>query len=111
MFVTSETIREVHGIRANEKQSIIDFLQGAVYSWCKNKPDKWFSLRDFMGGENYYWEGIPLIALYNKHSSKTTAVKDAGKDGGWLLKKVIHEDKRKFKTKVENLIRKYKWIK
>ena len=110
MLLNDTTIREVYEITDREREKIMDYLQGAVYCWCKNKPNEWFSLRDFMGGENYYWEGTPLIALYNKHSSKTTAVKDAGKDGGWLLKKVIHRDERKFETKVESLVRQYKWV-
>lgn len=37
------------------------------------------------------------------------AVKDAAKDSGWLLKKVIINDKRKFYTKKEGLVRQYKW--
>jgi len=108
-------IREVYEITDEEKQRIIDFLQGAVYCWCKNRPDEWFSMRDLMGGENYYWQGTPLHVLYSKHENKVkpweTAVKDAGKDSGWILKKVINNDQRKFETKKEELIRKYKWIK
>jgi hypothetical protein len=107
-------IRDVYEISEQEKQSIIDFLQGAVYCWCKNRPDEWFSMRDLMGGDNYYWEGTPLLVLYTKHENKgkdsETAVKDAGKDSGWLLKKVIDQDQRQFETKKEELIRKYKWI-
>ena len=108
-------IREVYEITDTEKKRIIDFLQGAVYCWCKNRPDEWFSMRDLMGGENYYWEGTPLLVLYSKHESKgkhwETAVKDAGKDSGWILKRVISNDKRLFETKKEELIRKYRWIK
>lgn len=37
-------------------------------------------------------------------------VGEAGKDGGWLLKKVVDKDKRKFETKEEDMIRKYRWI-
>lgn len=107
-------IREVYEITDEEKQRIIDFLQGAVYCWCKNRPDEWFSMRDLMGGKNYYWQGTPLLVLYSKHENKgkpwETAIKDAGKDSGWILKKVINNDQRKFETKKEELIRKYKWI-
>jgi hypothetical protein len=107
-------IRDVHEITDEEKQRIIDFLQGAVYCWCKNRPNEWFSMRDLMGGENYYWEGTPLLVLYSKHENKgkswETAVKDAGKDSGWLLKRVISSDQRQFETKKEELIRKYKWM-
>lgn len=115
MALTIETeVREVYGISDEERKSIIDFLQGAVYCWCKNRPDEWFSMRDLMGGENYYWQGTPLLKLYEKHEKKYSdwepAVEAAGKDSGWLLKKVIHNDKRKFETKKEELIRKYRWI-
>lgn len=106
-------VREVHGIDIIDKQRIIDFLQGAVYCWCKNRPDEWFSMRDLMGGDNFYWEGTPLYKLFVKHISNgldsTTAIKKAGIDSGWLLKKVINNDKREFDSKTEDMIRKYKW--
>ena len=102
-LINSSEIREVTGISNKEKQRIFDFLQGAVYCWCKNRKKEWFSLRDLMGGDNYYWEGTPLLVLYLKHENKgkdwELAVKDAGKDSGWILKKVIDADKRSFKNK------------
>lgn len=107
-------VRDVKGIKQEEKQRIIDFLQGTVYCWCKNRKNEWFSLRDLMGGDNFYWEGTPLLVLYEKHENKgknsESAVKDAGKDSGWLLKKVIVDDKRSFETKYEGFNRKYRWI-
>jgi hypothetical protein len=113
MLTKKSEIRDVTGISEQEKQKIIDFLQGAVYCWCNNKKDDWFSARDFLGGENYYWQGTPLITLYEKHQKKgkdwETSAKDAGKDAGWLLKRVIDRDKRSFETKEEDLIRKYRW--
>ncbi|EKB55933.1 hypothetical protein [Bergeyella zoohelcum] len=105
-FKTNETIRDVYGISDEQKNAIMNFLQGAVYCWCKNRSDEWFSIRDLMGGDNYYWEGTPLIALWEKHKD----VGAAGKDAGWLLKKVINNDKRTFETKKEELVRKYKWV-
>lgn len=112
---TAETeLRDVFGLSQQEKQRIEDFLQGGVYCWCKNRKHEWFSMRELMGGDNYHWQGTPLLALYEKHISKgkdwELAVKDAGKDSGWLLKKVISEDKRLFETKTEDFIRKYRWI-
>lgn len=56
----NDEIREVAGIQEDEKQAIIHFLQGAVYCWCKNRKNEWFSMRDLMGGDNYFWEGTPL---------------------------------------------------
>lgn len=104
-------VREVTGISEDEKQCICYFLQGAVYCWCKNKDRGWFALRDLMGGENYYWQGTPMLALYHKHEGQALdPVNEAGKDAGWLLKSVIASDKRLFDTKVEALVRHYKWI-
>jgi|SRR5574344_124706 hypothetical protein len=113
MLINKSEVREVKGISERDKQRIMDFLQGAVYSWCKNQKREWFSARDFLGGDNYYWQGTPLLVLYEKHIQKgkswEDSVKDAGKDAGWILKKVIDLDKRSFETKKEELIRKYRW--
>jgi hypothetical protein len=103
-------LRNVTGITEEQKRRIFDFLQGALYCWCKNRKDEWFSLRDLMGGDNYHWEGTPLNPLYEKHLPAPDAVERAGKDGGWLLKRVIDEDDRKFETKKEEVISKYRWI-
>ncbi|MFA8341773.1 MAG: hypothetical protein ACEPO8_02260 [Rhodothermaceae bacterium] len=112
-LIRESKIREVQGISNEQKLRIEDFLQGAVYCWCKNRPDEWFSMRDLMGGSNFYWEGTPLFDLFQKHENigknNNDAIAAAGKDSGWILKKVIHEDKRKFDTKKEELIRKYRW--
>ena len=72
-------------------------------------------MRDFMGGNNSNWKGTPLYTLYSKHrergENRKQVIKAAGKDSGWLLKKVIKEDeKRHFETKTEERIRKYKWV-
>ena len=62
-------LRNVTGISEEEKRRIKDFLQGGVYCWCKNRKDEWFSLRDLMGGDNFYWQGTPLLPLYLKHEN------------------------------------------
>lgn len=104
-------LRNVTGITDEEKRRISYFLQGGVYCWCKNRKNEWFSLRDLMGGDNYYWQGTPMLPLYLKHANNSVdPVKEAGKDGGWLLKSVIINDKRLFETKREALIRQYRWI-
>ena len=107
-----KTIRSVMGISTDEEKAISNFLQGAVYCWCKNRKGEWFSLRDLMGGDNYYWNNTPLFRLWEKQNAlgKENPVEEAGKECGWILKKVIAEDKRNFETKKEELIRKYKWI-
>jgi len=112
-LIPKSEVRNVNGITPKQKEDIINFLQGAVYCWCKNKKDEWFSMRDLMGGDNFYWEGTPLMALFGKHKTEgkddKAAIEAAGKDSGWLLKLVIDNDKRNFETKKEDLIRKYLW--
>ena len=105
MLKQQSEIREVHGISEEQKQRISDFLQGAVYCWCKNRKDEWFAARDLLGGDNYYWQNTPMFALYEKSEN----IEQAGKDAGWLLKKVIADDKRGFETKKEGLVRQYHW--
>lgn len=113
-LIPESEVREVYEITNEQKQSIIDFLQGAVYCWCKNRPDEWFSMRNLMGGDNFNWKGTPLFTLYKKHRNNRRnnqqAIDLAGKDSGWLLKRVISDDNRKFETKKEEQIRKYLWI-
>lgn len=94
-------IRSVTGISSDEEKDIMNFLQGAVYCWCKNRKDEWLSLCDLMGGDNYYWNHTPMMKLWEKHNDmeKEDPVSEAGKDGGWLLKKVIKNDQRNFETK------------
>jgi hypothetical protein len=109
-LTTASQVRDVHGITNVDKDRIRDFLQGAVYCWCKNRPNEWFSLRDLRGGENYHWQGTPLYPLYQKHHPAADAVERAGQDGGWLLKRVITDDPRTFETREAEMIRQYRWV-
>lgn len=109
-------IRNVKNLNFNEKQRIFDFLQGAVYCWCKNRPNEWFSMKDLMSEENSNWDQTPLVYLLNKHKrmwdDNNKIIDEASKDSGWLLKKVINDDNRLFQTKKIKLgkeIRQYKW--
>lgn len=67
-----------------------------------------------MGGDNFDWNGTPLIVLYQKHISRgkiyAKAVTAAGIDAGWIAKKVMNDDTRKFETKA-GYVRSYKWKK
>ena len=105
MLADDSEIRDVHGITDEQKQRSLDFLQGAVYSWCKNRKDEWFAARDLLGGDNYYWQGTPMIALYEKSED----VEQAGKDAGWLLKRVLNDDKRTFEVSTDGRVKIYRW--
>lgn len=103
-------VKDVDIILADEKDAICKFLQGAVYCWCNNNPNQWFSMRDFMGGANHFWQGTPLYKLFEKTGNEQVA----GQAAGRLLKKVIGKDKRHFDTRMvekgNHTIREYKWI-
>ena len=114
MIKNDSTIdREVYGIDENTMQRIKDFLQGAVYCWCKNRPNEWFAASDLVGGENADWSNLPLNGLYQKHidqgESEEHAFDQAGIELGHILKSVLADDKRTFETKRE-YVRKYRWL-
>ena len=106
--------RNVTGISDIQRDQLHSFLQGAVYCWCKNRKDEWFSIRDLMGGDNFNWNGTPLFPLWQKRADdgwdENDAIVEAGKEAGWLLKSVLNNDLRRFETKKEELVRKYRWI-
>lgn len=106
-------LRDVHGIGDDEKALIKAFMQGATYCWVKNRKEEPFAVRDLMGGENFDWNGTPLQGLYEKHidagQDHESAIEAAGKDLGWLMKTVLHEDKRTFETYTED-VRYYRWV-
>lgn len=52
-FKEYSELREVHGISDIHKSLIKAFMQGAVYSWVKNRKGDSFAVRDLMGGENF----------------------------------------------------------
>ena len=64
-LLSNREIREVKKISNLTKQRISDFC-----SWCKNRKGEWFSLRDLMGGDNFYWNGTPLLDMYLKQKRK-----------------------------------------
>ncbi len=109
-------VRDVYGITNEQKLLIKAYLQGAVYSWVKNRKDEsegWFAARDLVGGENFEWQGTPLIVLYEKHNKGKTydeAIVGAAKDLGWLLKAVLNDDKRHFEVGKSGLTAAYRWV-
>lgn len=112
-FVTEQEVRAVIGISDNDLQRCLLFLQGAVYCWCKNRRDEWFALRDLVGGENTDWSDVPLDAVYQKHIANLAperAFTEAAKDAGWILKRMIADDARRFETRKDGDVRQYKWL-
>jgi hypothetical protein len=104
--------RHVKGISNADLLRMKDYLQGLIYSWCNVHQKKWFAARDLVGRRNFYWQGTPVYLLYQKHRNKgqdnDTAKSSAAKDLGWILLKVIKNDKRHFHTR-KHYTREYSW--
>ena len=102
-----------HWLCAMDEALMCAFLQGAVYAWCEQHGTDAFAARDFVGDKNYYWQGTPLIVLfdhyYTHNQNGDYAVKQAGRALGHLLKRVIVEDKRTFTTHIAKRVRHYQW--
>ena len=120
LYPKSEAALKNVDIPPDKKKKIKEFLQGAVWCWCKNKENKWFALRDLVGDSNADWNGTPLQYLYDKHRDTKSPGKASGqaaKDAGWLLKAVLARDgkyARDFDTKVRDTkfgksVRHYLW--
>ncbi|MGL4986241.1 MAG: hypothetical protein ACRC5H_03780 [Treponemataceae bacterium] len=71
-----------------------------VNTWCINNGSKKFTIRDFAGGQNYNWNGTPLIDLYNWHrnNNSTDPEYDAGMDAGRILKRILCKNTKAFNT-------------
>ena len=113
MVIGLTTYKRVNGFTDEQLNLMRAFLQGAVYCWCKNRKDEWFAARDLLGGDNYYWQGTPLMPLYTYYlngneDNHDYAVEEAGKAAGRLLKEVLINDKRTFATE-EGYTRMYRW--
>lgn len=113
-LIPASHLRTVKGITQEQVSLIKAFLQGAVYSWAKNRKGEPFAVRDLVGGDNFEWEGTPLYVLYEKHillgKDNISAIAAAAKDAGWLLKSVLDSDKRHFTVGRSGLTAGYKWI-
>lgn len=113
-LVPASQLRKVRGITQEQASLIKAFLQGAVYSWAKNRKGEQFAVRDLVGGDNFEWCGTPLIVLYEKHialgKDNISALASAAKDLGWLLKAVLDADKRHYTIGRSGLTAGYKWI-
>lgn len=115
-LISSESIpapRVVHGVGDGAIHDMMNFLQGSVYCWCKNRKGEPFAARDLLGGDNYYWQDTPMMALYEYYldgidDNHDYAVEEAGKAAGRLLYQLLLDDKREFRTWKE-YTRMYLW--
>jgi len=95
MLTRPKKIRRVSGLDAH-LQEIMDDLRERVNEWCSRNPTRPFAARDLVG-HGHNWRGTPLWAVYTKHSGKPheKRVKQAGRDVGWLLLRVVNDDQRR----------------
>ena len=115
MISNDNTYRNVWGPDAIELRQMRDYLLGAVQVWCRDRHGEWFAARDLLGGANRYWQGTPLMALYDYYLSQSNGDDDyafhqAARAAGNLLKRVLVEDeKRTYETR-KRFTREYRWI-
>ncbi len=107
-------IREVREITDDRRDAFKFFMQGAAYCCVKTRMGEPFAVRDLMGVEKFYWQGTPLIVLYEKHvalgKDNDSAIEGAGQDLGWLVKAALHEDKRTLELAKAGLVNTYRWV-
>lgn len=113
--ITTHRGHSIRGISENQMQLMLAFLFGAVRARCADYEGLQFAARDLLGGANYFWEGTPMEALYNKYinegKSSEKAIKLAGVSAGHLLKRVLIEDQhRTYILGDAGLANGYKWI-
>ena len=116
--------------RPTAEELISAFLQGAVYIWCKLRPNEWFALRDLMGKAVidpsddgcFFFNYTPLKALWEQEKENcglnteysdeklVLALKQTTIHADELLKKAIDNDTfRHFDINEEGMPRKYRW--
>lgn len=115
MLIGDSEYRKVWGFEEPELQRMRDYMLGSVQSWCRDRHGEWFAAHDLFGGANYYWQGTPLIRLYDYYFEQSDgddkyAVQQAGCAAGHLLKRVLIEDsKRTYETR-RGYTREYRWV-
>jgi len=116
--------RNINSLSESDILEARKYIQEAVYDWCKNKPDDVFAVRDLFGGENTDWGGTPLQEIYGHWSSlyrgqhpelsddelHKKAADQTAKDVGCLVKFVLQNDKRNFKSCNAGEAKGYKWM-
>jgi len=98
----SSKLNLVADLSNDEINAIKNFLQGAVFCWCKNCTEKngeqrWFNLRDLIGEASpISWKDAPLIKLYEWHKEYNDYDYRSSMDAGKILRSLIHSNKRFF---------------
>lgn len=72
-------------------------LRLMVNASINTNDKKWFTLRDFVGGENRIWNA-PFIFVYNVYKAidESAAQKKSALDMGFFLKNILYYDERNF---------------
>lgn len=112
-LMKEDALRPVPGLARTDQIRIKAFLQGAVYCWCANRPDEWFTLRELLGEPAQWGESTPLRALIVKHlmtKPREVALTAAARDGACILQEAMFEDARLFESMQDAVARKYRWV-
>ena len=115
MVIGHTSYRNVHGFTPREIERMLDYLLGAVQVWCRDRHGEWFAARDLLGGANYYWQGTPLMRLYEYYMEQSDedeaySVRQAGRAAGHLLKRVLIEDTKRIYETRQGFTREYRWV-
>lgn len=70
MIINDSSYKNVGGFTDDDTREMRAFLLGAVHVWCRDRHGEWFAARDLLGGANFFWQGTPLIALYDHYLQK-----------------------------------------
>ena len=113
MIIDDDYYRNVWGIGKWRQKRMRDYLLGAVHVWCRDHYEEWFAAKDLIGGPNFYWQETPLYPLYSYYrqfGDSNYAIKQAGRAAGWLLKRVLIEDKKRTYETRKGYTRQYRWV-
>lgn len=113
-IIPESELREPSVVEDDERELIDAFMQGAIYSWVKNRPNEPFAVRDLIGGINTNWSQTPLQILYDRHfkskKNDNEAFDAAAKDLGWIVKTLLSKDRRLFEVDNSGYVNTYKMI-
>lgn len=125
LYKTNEVVTRYHNVTQldeHQRALILAYLQGMVNMWITINGTKIFAVRDFVGGQNYYWGGTPLISIWNDCQA-TAKQKYPNADqeeidkiahaqsaiaAGHFLKRVLIESKHNF-TENKGVVKNYAW--